>query len=121
MAERELWRLLEHARAREAQLDIAEVALTSVEPSPFELAASRAGIAPLLAPLKRQQRTVLVGRALGLSYKQLAACTGHTVTWVNRHAKEGRTALRCLAERDHDDAVEPRPAGRAARRDACAP
>lgn len=50
----------------------------------------------LLDQLKPPQREVLLLLAEGYSYKEVAAITGRTYTWVNRHATEGRAALREL-------------------------
>lgn len=47
-----------------------------------------------LAGLDRRQRQVLICRMLGLSYCEIQQATNSTYTWVNRHATEGRAALR---------------------------
>jgi DNA-directed RNA polymerase specialized sigma24 family protein len=54
----------------------------------------------LLHKLKPQQRTCLLLLGHGYSYKQIAAATGHTYTWVNRHVREGKQALRQLVDRE---------------------
>lgn len=50
----------------------------------------------LLEHLPVSQRTALTCRMLGLSYVEAGAATGRTYTWVNRHTREGRAALRAL-------------------------
>lgn len=47
-----------------------------------------------LATLKPAQRLVLLMRARGYSYDQIAESTGKTYTWVNRHLAEGKAALK---------------------------
>jgi RNA polymerase sigma factor (sigma-70 family) len=48
----------------------------------------------VIAGMRPQRRTALLGRALGFSYRDIAQATGHTYTWVNRHVTEGRAELR---------------------------
>lgn len=47
-----------------------------------------------LAELRPSRRRALIGRAIGLSYHELAEATGTTYTAVNRHVTEGRGELR---------------------------
>jgi RNA polymerase sigma factor (sigma-70 family) len=67
-------------------------------PEPVAPAAAREDAHALLeamAALRPHQRRVLALQAAGLSYRDIqAACGGRTFTWVNRHASEGRRALR---------------------------
>jgi RNA polymerase sigma factor (sigma-70 family) len=49
-----------------------------------------------LRGLKSHQRLVLIMKAEGFSYNEIAALTGKTYTWVNRHLTEGRKAARRL-------------------------
>lgn len=51
-----------------------------------------------LRGLKAHQRLVLIMKAEGFSYNEIAALTGKTYTWVNRHLTEGRRAARRLEE-----------------------
>ncbi len=79
--------------------------MPEVLPEPGDLCAIEDPIAAkdalqLLARLKPQQREVLGLLAEGYSYKETCAITGHTYTWVNRHATEGRAALRNLLGED---------------------
>lgn len=48
----------------------------------------------VMTALKPQQQVVLRLRAEGHSYTDIAEITGRTYTWVNRHLREGRAALR---------------------------
>jgi DNA-directed RNA polymerase specialized sigma24 family protein len=52
-----------------------------------------------LRGLKSHQRLVLIMKAEGFSYNEIAALTGKTYTWVNRHLTEGRKAARRLEEK----------------------
>jgi DNA-directed RNA polymerase specialized sigma24 family protein len=54
----------------------------------------------LLRRLKPQQRTCLILRGQGYTYKQIQAATGQTYTWVNRHVTEGKRALAALVARE---------------------
>lgn len=92
VAKHELWAQLRIAR-RATGIDAPEQAVE------YDLVeALEAGrIAALMAQLKPQQRLVLRLRAQGWSYSQIAAITGRSYTWVNRHISEGRAALRRLA------------------------
>lgn len=90
-ARRHAWRMQANRRGR----DVAEV-VPSVEPVARDLAEEveqRAALAAL-ADLSRNQRLALTGRAIGLSYAEIAAATGHQWTWANRHVTKGRAALR---------------------------
>jgi RNA polymerase sigma factor (sigma-70 family) len=51
----------------------------------------------LLAELNPNQRLALSLQAVGLGYREIAAVTGKTITWTNRHITEGRARLRKLA------------------------
>lgn len=54
----------------------------------------------LLDELKPSQRLALGLLAAGYSYREIADYAGKTYTWVNRHAAEGRAALRKLIEEE---------------------
>lgn len=108
VASRECWRLLGKQDASpfdDAGEDDERGPEIERVPSPEDVEAR--GIAAVesdriraaLATLKPAQRLVLLMRARGYSYDQIAESTGKTYTWVNRHLAEGKAALkRALGE-----------------------
>ena len=62
-----------------------------------ELALERREAVELLNGLGVNQRVALTLRAAGFSYREIAAITGKTYTWTNRHLSEGRARVRALA------------------------
>lgn len=58
--------------------------------------ATHAALRAAIATLKPQQRVVLTLWADGYRYDEIAALTGQTGTWVNRHLAEGKDALRAI-------------------------
>jgi DNA-directed RNA polymerase specialized sigma24 family protein len=95
VARHELYALL--GRPQPSSLDEREGNVADPAPSIVDVVIARdewAQVRTQLGTLTRGQRTALTGRALGLTYGQLATSTGHTGTWVNRHTGEGRRALR---------------------------
>jgi DNA-directed RNA polymerase specialized sigma24 family protein len=89
VARHELLRLL----GREGAARPLEEAPEPVAPCPRHEEAR--ALLDAMAALRPYQRRVLALQAAGHSYREIqAACGGRTFTWVNRHATEGRRAVR---------------------------
>jgi DNA-directed RNA polymerase specialized sigma24 family protein len=67
--------------------------------------AESAEVLAALAALPDNQRAALLGRAIGLSYAEIADAKEHAYTWANRHVTEGRAALRAALS-GHDTTSE---------------
>jgi DNA-directed RNA polymerase specialized sigma24 family protein len=66
----------------------------SVETAPEDLVVMCAEARRRVGRLKPDQRTALIMRLAGFSYKEIAGARGWTGTKVNRCVTEGRAALR---------------------------
>jgi RNA polymerase sigma factor (sigma-70 family) len=99
VARREAFALL-GAQTAARDPDAAAHAMDAI-PAPLGVehhAALRARLEDAAATLSPHQRQALGLHARGYSYAEIAAATGRTYTWVSRHIREGRQALRA-AER----------------------
>jgi RNA polymerase sigma factor (sigma-70 family) len=87
------------ATMRRAQREApAEQLPPTAAPGSVEAVAEARETVVALRRLKPQQRLVLTLKAQGYSYNEIAALTGKTYTWVNRHLTEGRKAARRLEQ-----------------------
>jgi DNA-directed RNA polymerase specialized sigma24 family protein len=104
VAERRAWSLMRGERRAMRASDMVDEARDdagdpaaggTTDPDLAAMLDARATVA-LLRRLKPQQRTCLILRGQGYTYKQIQEATGHTYTWVNRHVTEGKRALAAL-------------------------
>jgi RNA polymerase sigma-70 factor (ECF subfamily) len=94
VARNELLGLLRQRRAETPAEPPASAGAPMADP---ELALERREAVELLNGLGVNQRVALTLRAAGFSYREIAAITGKTHTWTNRHISEGRARVRALA------------------------
>jgi RNA polymerase sigma factor (sigma-70 family) len=94
VARHEALALLRKRRGESAAEPPASIAAPDGDP---ELALEAREAVELLTGLGTNQRVVLTLQAAGFSYAEIAAITGKTYTWTNRHLREGRARLRALA------------------------